>query len=91
MLDSPPLSSSGVGTPSPSLSHGLDRGPSRDGGPAPGCVLGNSLHAGRDCETCAVCSFLWNGCGLVPWSALAWQMHRGVSLDRVPGFQGLKH
>lgn len=81
--------SSDVGTPSPSPSRGLGRGPSHDDGPAPGCVLGNSPHVGRDCEICGVGSFLWSGCGLVPWNALAWQMHREESLDCAPGLQGL--
>lgn len=71
MVYPPPLSSSGVDTPSPSPSPGLGHGPSHDGGPSPGCVLGNSPHAGRDCGTCGVGSFLWSGCGLVLWNALA--------------------
>lgn len=73
------LSSNGGGTPSPSLSPGLGHGPSRGGGLAPGCVLGSSPHAGRDCGTCDVGSFLWSGCGLVPWNAPAWQRHKSIT------------
>lgn len=86
----PPLTSSGVGTLSPSLSHGLCRDPSHGGGPVPDCVLGSNPHVGRDCETCAVGSFLWSGCGLVPLNALAWQRHRH-HWSVFQGFKGLKN
>lgn len=71
MVYPPPLSPSGVDTLSPSLSRGLGLGPSHDGGPFPGCVPGSSPHVGHDCGTYGVGSFLWSGCDLVLWNALA--------------------
>lgn len=85
----PPFWSSGVGIPSPSLSHGLGPCPARGGGLAPGCVLGNSPHAGPGCGTCGVGSFLGSDCGPVPWNVLSW--HGQASLDCVQGVQSFKY
>lgn len=65
------MSPSGAGTPSPSLFRGHGRGPSHDGGPAPGCAPGSSPRAGPGCGTCGAGSSLWSGCGRVLWTALA--------------------
>lgn len=77
----PALTSSGAGTPSPSLVHDLCPGPSHGGGRAPGCALGNNPRAGLDCGICVAGSFLWSGCGRVLGSVLFWRKWNACRLN----------